>query len=55
MIGYAPRNSGSPESLLAATRPYVRAVFPETWRYVPGASWAGATSYETAKSSDVSP
>ena len=31
------------------------AVFPEIWRYVPGASCAGATSYETAKSSDVSP
>ena len=55
VIGYAPRKSGSPESLLAAMRPYVSAVFPEIWRYVPGASCAGATSYETAKSSDVSP
>mgnify|MGYP006203464053 CR=1 FL=1 len=44
-----------PESVLAATSPYVSAVFPETCRYVPGRSWAGATSYETAKSSDVSP
>ena len=39
----------------AAIRPYESAVLPETWRYVPGRSFAGATSYETAKSSDVSP
>ena len=55
VIGYAPRKSGSPLSLLAATRPYVSAVFPETCRYVPGATFAGATSYELAKSSEVSP
>ena len=55
MIGYAPRKSGSPLSLLAATRPYVSAVLPETWRYVPGAALAGAISYELAKSSEVSP
>ena len=31
------------------------AVLPETCRYVPGSSFAGAISYEPAKSSDVSP
>ena len=55
VIGYAPRKSGNPESLLAATSPYVSAVLPDTWRYVPGSSGAGAISYDTAKSSDVSP
>ena len=55
VIGYAPRKSGSPDSLLAATSPYESAVFPEICRYVPGASGAGATSYEIAKSSEVSP
>ena len=44
VIGYAPRKSGSPESLLAATRPKVRAVLPETCRYVPGTLGAGAIS-----------
>ena len=55
VIGYAPRKSGRPESFDAAIRPYESAVFPVICRYVPGASFAGATSYETAKSSDVSP
>jgi hypothetical protein len=35
--------------------PFARAVLPVICRYVPGASGAGATSYETAKSSEVSP
>ena len=55
VIGYAPRKSGRPESLLAAISPYDSAAFPEIWRYVPGWSFAGATSYDTAKSSEVSP
>jgi hypothetical protein len=55
VIGYAPRKSGNPESLLAAISPYVRAELPEIWRYFPGRSFAGATSYEIAKSSEVSP
>ena len=45
MIGYAPRKSGSSLWTLAATRPIASAWFPVTLRYVPGASFAGLTSY----------
>lgn len=57
MIGYEPRNSGRSACCPAAIRPYARARFPEIERYVPAgnADSAGATSYETAKSSVVSP
>ena len=55
MIGYAPRNSGSPLFWLAATSPIASALLPVTLRYVPGASFAGFTSYWTANSSVVSP
>src|SRR4029453_7152192 len=55
VIGYAPRNSGRPDRLPPRASPYDSAVFPEICRYVPGAAFAGAISYEIAKSSDVSP
>ena len=55
VIGYAPRNSGRPLSFDAAISPYESAVLPVMFRYVPGRSFAGLTSYETAKVSVVSP
>ena len=55
MIGYAPRKSGSPESRDAATSPSDSAWLPVMLRYVPGLSFAGFTSYVTAKDSVVSP
>src|SRR3954467_6791142 len=44
VIGYAPRNSGSPDSFDAAISPYDSAWLPVMLRYVPGASFAGFTS-----------
>ena len=41
--------------MLAAIRPRPSAWLPVMFRYVPGGSFAGATSYETTKSSEVSP
>src|SRR6202034_3117454 len=38
VIGYEPRNNGSPASWDAAISPYARAVFPLMLRYVPGLS-----------------
>ena len=55
MIGYAPRKSGSPDRRDAATSPSESAWLPVMFRYVPGASFAGFTSYVTAKDSVVSP
>jgi hypothetical protein len=55
VIGYAPRNKGSPLSFEAAINPYESAWLPVMFRYVPGASFAGFTSYVTANSSVVSP
>ena len=51
VIGYALRKSGSFDCTLAATSPSASAWFPVMFRYVPGGSWAGATSYCVAKPS----
>ena len=55
VIGYALRNSGSFDWTLAATSPSPSAWLPVTFRYVPGSSSAGATSYCVTKPSLVSP
>ena len=55
VIGYAPRKSGSFESFDAASRPQESAALPVIWRYRPGGSFAGFTSYCTANASEVSP
>src|SRR5918995_4144542 len=55
VIGYAPRNSGSPDLTEAAISPYASAWLPVMLRYRPGFSAAGLTSYWTAKDSVVSP
>src|SRR5262245_55795662 len=46
---------GRPLLTLAAIRPQANAVVPLTFRYVPGATGAGLTSYVWAKTSVVSP
>ncbi len=55
VIGYDPRKIGSPLCVPAATRPYASAMLPVMFRYRPGDSLAGLISYETEKSSVVSP
>src|ERR687892_718366 len=55
VIGYDPRNNGNPLRCEAVISPYARARLPVMLRYRPGGSGAGLTSYETAKSSVVSP
>ena len=55
VIGYALRKSGSFDCTLAAISPSASAWLPVTFRYVPGGSCAGATSYCVAKPSLVSP
>ena len=55
VIGYALRKSGSFDWTLAATSPSASAWFPVMFRYVPGGSGAGATSYCVANPSLVSP
>ena len=44
VIGYVPRNSGSPLRSEAAMSPQAAAVLPVTLAYSPGSSTAGLTS-----------
>ena len=55
VIGYEPRNTGSPESSLAAMSPHASAVLPDTLVYVPDRSAAGLIEYVDSNSSAVSP